>query len=333
MKYTLTSLKQFIIVTSLTASFCSNALDTSTLEKQADSSIKSLYHRVNSMPNTSMADRIDLISSYFKGQPYILGALGEGAKAQYDQFPKYRVDGFDCDTFVNTVLPLATASSLKSFQNCLKNTRYYHGIVSYITRNHFTSIDWNKNNQQRGLLKDITLDIKAQNNQPVALFAKATINKPGWYAHKTLATIRLEHSTPSKQEALLATLKATGSALPVTESVLPYLPLTALFKDNKPNLYLFSQIPSGAIIEIVRPNWDLRKQIGTSLNISHLGFAIRVKDQLIFRQASSEYAKVVDVPLIDYLQKTRTSPTIKGINVQRVLPTKPVDDQCVSFKN
>nr|WP_277619301.1 N-acetylmuramoyl-L-alanine amidase-like domain-containing protein [Legionella norrlandica] len=90
-------------------------------------------------------------------------------------------------------------------------------------------------------------------------------------------------------------------------------------------------MPNGAIIEIVRPNWDLRKEIGTALNISHLGFAIWINDKLYFRQASSQYGKVIDVPLIDYLDKARSSPTIKGINIQVVLPTKPTSNGCKLF--
>ena len=77
----------------------------------------------------------------------------------------------------------------------------------------------------------------------------------------------------------------------------------------------------------------MRERIGTSLNISHLGFAIWSNKKLYFRQASSQYGKIVDVPLIDYLQEqTRTSPTIKGINIQVLVPTKTKSNGCSSFK-
>ena len=332
MKYTLAPLKFLFIMICLITGYSCYAIDSNAIEQQANSSIKELYHTLNTMPNSSMTERIDWISSQFKGVPYILGSLGEGADARYDQFPRYRTDGFDCDTYVNTVLALATANSLETFQQCLKYTRYHEGKISYINRNHFTSIDWNHNNQQRGLLKDITLTIKDKQNNSVALYAKAMINKPGWYAHKTLETIRLVHENKSEQTKRLAELKQKGSTLPTTLSTIPYIPLSVLFsKNGEPNLYLFSQIPSGSIIEIVRPNWDLRKIIGTSLNISHLGFAIKINNQLYFRQASSQFGKVVDVPLIDYLKGALVSPTIKGINVQIVVPTKPATQECRTF--
>lgn len=329
MKYTSAPLNYLCFIACFIISFFSYAIDSAALEKQANVSIQELYHTLNTMPKTSIVERIDWISNHFSGAVYVLGSLGEGPKAKFDQFPQYRVDAFDCDTYVNTVLSLALANSLESFKQCLKLTRYKNGNVSYINRNHFTSIDWNKNNQQRGILKDITLSIKNQEKQSVAVFADALIDKPNWYAHKTISTIRLQHENKIKQEELLAELKNSGSKLEIANSTIPYLPLTALFpKKDEPDLYLFSQIPNGAIIEIVRPNWNLRKLIGTSLNISHLGFAIRIKDQLYFRQASSQKGKVIDVPLIDYLKEAQNSPTIKGINVQIVPSTLSASNAC-----
>lgn len=107
MKYTLAPLKHLVFITSFLISFQSHAFDSNSTEKQADSSIEELYHRLSSMPNSSMPDRIDWVSSQFLGVHYLLGSLGEGPEARYDQFPKYRIDAFDCDTYVNTVLSLA----------------------------------------------------------------------------------------------------------------------------------------------------------------------------------------------------------------------------------
>ncbi|WP_454785997.1 N-acetylmuramoyl-L-alanine amidase-like domain-containing protein [Legionella sp. WA2024007413] len=327
MKYTLTPLKHLTVIACFFISFPSHAFDSDSTQKQANSSIEELYHRLGSMPNSSMSDRIDWVSSQFLGVPYVLGSLGEGPEARYDQYPQYRVDAFDCDTYVNTVVSLAMANSLTSFQQCIKNIRYKNGTVSYLQRNHFTGLDWNHNNQRNGILRDITLTIKDQNNQPVAKVADALVNKPNWYAYKTVGTIRLANGDKGKEEERLVELKRKGAQLETISEEVPYLPLTTLFLEkNKPNMYLFAQIPNGAIIEIVRPNWDISQKIGTALNISHLGFAIRNKGQLYFRQASSEYGKVVDVPLIEYLEKVIDSPTIKGINVQIVVPAQPLKD-------
>lgn len=329
MKHRLTPLKHFILVTAAGLSFLSHAINSTALEKQADVSITALYHTLNSMPNKSMVNRIDWFSKHFSGLAYELGSLGEGADSPYDQFPLYRTDAFDCDTYVNTVLALALANSLPSFQQCIKQLRYKDGKATYINRNHFTSLDWNINNQKKGFFKDITLTIKNKQQQPVALISTTLINKSGWYNSHQIDSIRLLNKDEATAVQRLADLKKEGSQLKSAIATIAYLPLTALFPhNNEPDLYLFSQIPNGAIIEIVRPDWDLRKEIGTALDVSHLGFAIRRNDQLYFRQASSVLHKIVDVPLVDYLKQALNSPTIKGINVQIVLPARPLDLQC-----
>lgn len=92
-------------------------------------------------------------------------------------------------------------------------------------------------------------------------------------------------------------------------------------------MVLFNQIPNAAIIEIIRPNWDLHKEIGTHLNVSHLGFSIRKNGTLLFRETSSTDGRAIDIPLVDYLRQTLSSPTIKGINVQVVLDPKLTEGQ------
>lgn len=296
-----------------------HALNSSAIEKQADITINALYHRANHLKNHSTANRIEWFSAQLKGKPYLLGSLGEGPTALYDQFPLYRMDAFDCETFVTTVLALTKANSLKTFEQQLKEIRYKDGKVDYLYRNHFTSLDWNQNNQKQGLVKDITMEIKDKNNHSVALWAAALIDKPSWYANKLPSSIRLQKPNAAEQQKRLQDLKNKGLSLNATPAKIPYLPLSVLFINKQtPDLYLFSQIPNGSIIEIVRPNWDLRKTIGTALNVSHLGFAIWINGQLFFRQASSQLGKVVDTPLIEYLKEAQLSPTIKGINVQIV---------------
>ena len=287
------------------------------VEAQADKVITQLYHSQLINSKSENSSRIDAISAQFLGQPYLLSALGEGKQGYYDNAPLYRVDAFDCETYVDTVLALTMAHDTLAFKRYIRQVRYQNGQVAFIRRNHFTSLDWNQNNQQQGFLKDITTTFHDQHGNPIAKIAKALINKPSWYQHLSPDIIRI--NTPSKAEKnkRLAVLKQKGSLLPSTIAKIPYIPLTALFDQvGAPNIQLFNQIPNGAIIEIVRPNWNLEQQIGTHLNVSHLGFAILKNGRLMFRNASSLKHQVSDVPLIDYLREAQKSPTIKGINVQ-----------------
>lgn len=303
----------------------------SSVQKQADELIITLYQKLNHPPLMNMQTRLEVISSEFIGKKYLLGALGEGSKAHYDQEPKYRTDAFDCDTYVTTVLALSLAKDKQGFKRCLAKIRYKNGQIEFTMRNHFTSLDWNPNNQQQHFIRDVTRNFKDQNNRQVAQIATALIDKPSWYQHFTKKNIRLNSADEKIQTERLAELKSKGSQLEKQNAQIPYLPLTALFdSQGNANQFLFAQIPNGAIVEIVRPNWDVEKLIGTHLNVSHLGFAFWKKGSLWFRQASSQYGKVVEVPFIDYLRKALTSPTIKGINVEVVVPKAPLNESCTN---
>lgn len=293
-------------------------------EQCINDQVQTVYHNLSPSMNSTMTSRLDAISSQFLGKPYVLHSLGDGAMSLYDEAPIYRLDAFDCETYVTTVLALSFARDPKQFRCCLLNIRYKKGKAGYLSRNHFTSADWNTENQNLGYIKDITQNIKDAHQQPVALMAEAYIDKPSWYAHHRLDAIRLAENNPLLQKKRLLELQAKGAKEPRMMARIAYVPLTVLFDEKKnPNMTIFNQIPNGAIIEIVRPNWDLREQIGTHLNVSHMGFAFWKGKNLIFRQATSLEKKVVDVSLITYLQQTLASPTIKGINIEVVVPEKP----------
>ncbi|MBA2653412.1 MAG: DUF1460 domain-containing protein [Tatlockia sp.] len=302
-----------------------------TAQFQTDNQIKLLFEKFKKSPPANMPERIDVISTEFIGKPYLMGALGEGSDARFDQKPRYRTDAFDCDTYVTTVLALALAKNEQVFPHCMAKVRYKGGKIDFISRNHFISLDWNPNNQGQHFIKDITPTIRDQNNQPLAKIATALINKPSWYQHFSNKNIYLNSSDEKEQALRLAELKQAGSKLEIQEATIPYLPLTALFDaKGNPNHFVFAQIPHAAIIEIVRPNWNLREIIGTNLNVSHLGFVFWKNGTPFFRQASSEYGMVVEVPLIDYLRATLKSPTIKGINIEVVVPRGPLDEFCTN---
>ena len=295
---------------------------------EADKTIRQLYHTLDAKP-TPMAKRLDQISRSFLDKPYEGNSLGEGPDAPYDQGPLYRTDAFDCETYVDTVVAIALAPDLNHFTQCIKHIRYDNGDVSFIKRNHFASLDWNQNNQRVGVFNDITTTLINQKGEPAALFAKTLINKPEWYKQLDKERIRLPHASPEEQSRQLKALRREGKHLKAKRVSTPYIPLTALFNSNgEPNQALFDQIPDGAIIEIIRPNWNLTTRIGTRLNVSHMGFVFRKNDELRFRHASFLKKKVSDMSLINYLDAARTSPTIRGINIQIIVPATPEAQNC-----
>ncbi|MDF1677174.1 MAG: DUF1460 domain-containing protein [Legionellaceae bacterium] len=295
---------------------------------EAEKTIQKLYHTLGAKP-TPMPTRLNQISRAFLHKPYKSNALGEGANATYDQGPLYRVDAFDCETYVDTVVAIALASNMNSFTQCIKQIRYKNGQVDFVTRNHFASLDWNLNNEKAGILKDITQSLVDPHNQPVAKMATTTINKPLWYAKLPENRIRLPNTSAKAQKKQHEALKHEGARLKATTVSTPYIPLTTLFDEKgRPNHALFHQIPNGAIIEIVRPDWQLKEKVGSNLNISHMGFVFRKNGQLRFRHASTIKKKVSDMSLIHYLKEVRNSPTIRGINIQVVVPKAPDTHNC-----
>ena len=301
---------------------------------KTNESIEKLYHSIPNNNNLSMTDRIKYFSDALLNKPYILGGLGEGVDGTFDQDPLYRMDGFDCLTFVETVISLALANNRFEFAKCMDQIRYQDGQRSFATRNHFTSLDWNINAQKQTFLQDITNQLKDKNGKPVAKIAIATIDKAAWYKNLSEKQLKLKNSNENTQQELLEKLKQTGNQFVPVKASIPYIPLTTLFHNQKkPNQFIFNQIPDGAVVEIVRPGWDLRKKIGTCLNVSHLGFAIRKNGKLFFREASSVQHKTIDTPLAEYLKKAIDSPTIKGINIQVVVPEKPLNQQCKVYSH
>jgi hypothetical protein len=81
---------------------------------------------------------------------------------------------------------------------------------------------------------------------------------------------------------------------------------------------ILAKIPSGVVVSLVRPNWNLQALIGTNMNVSHQGLIIRKDAQLYMVHASSTAQKVVAEPLIEYLQQYLLSETLKGINILQV---------------
>ena len=96
--------------------------------------------------------RVAHISSVFLGRPYIIGPL-EGDQFTEEVF-KVSLDGFDCVTYVETVLALAQAMTVDEFINAIREIRY-EGEVNWPSRNHYM-VDWARNNERRGIIRNLT---------------------------------------------------------------------------------------------------------------------------------------------------------------------------------
>jgi len=95
----------------------------------------------------------------FKGTPYVAHTLEGNPEEQL----VCRFDALDCTTLVDVAVSLALARqknlSYEQFLSELTRLRYVNGTIKgYASRQHYF-LSWRNENQQRGLLKDITADL------------------------------------------------------------------------------------------------------------------------------------------------------------------------------
>lgn len=88
------------------------------------------------------------------GQPYQIYLLGEYPYELYDADPIYCLRKSDCLTFCEHVYAAALSRDWWSYLAALQRLRYRDGVISMLTRNHFTEADWNRSNAF--LFEDLT---------------------------------------------------------------------------------------------------------------------------------------------------------------------------------
>ena len=102
----------------------------------------------------SIGGRIDILSRLFLGYPYKSNPL-IGSREEAEVFTA-SLDGFDCVTFIETVLALARASDVNGFSGWLGRIRYDRGRVEWERRNHYMT-DWIRNNVREGVLRPVSM--------------------------------------------------------------------------------------------------------------------------------------------------------------------------------
>ena len=97
--------------------------------------------------------RIDFFSRDLLGRPYqpnpLIGSADTG------EVFTASLDGFDCITYIETIMALARASNVDEFIAWLRKIRYEGGRVQWEWRNHYTTA-WIRNNLREGIIKPIS---------------------------------------------------------------------------------------------------------------------------------------------------------------------------------
>jgi cell wall-associated NlpC family hydrolase len=102
----------------------------------------------------SAAGRIEFLSHHFLGRPYEPNPL-IGSASTAEVFSA-SFDGFDCVTYIETVLALALASNVDNFTEWLRKIRYEGGHVEWERRNHYMT-RWIRNNVREGIIRPVSM--------------------------------------------------------------------------------------------------------------------------------------------------------------------------------
>lgn len=86
------------------------------------------------------------------GRSYLLSPLGEGSGPDPD--PRFRLDAFDCVTFVETAIALGSAADLAEAERILDDVRY-QGAPAFERRNHYVIPQWIPASAARGWVEDV----------------------------------------------------------------------------------------------------------------------------------------------------------------------------------
>jgi hypothetical protein len=208
------------------------------------------------------------------GAPYVASPLGEGEGAGADADPRFRLDAFDCMTFVETAVALGSAATLAEAARALDDVRYA-GAPSLAGRNHEVLSQWIPSNVARGWIADVGAAVGgARARREAKAFSKAS-----W-----------------------AAVRAAGRAIPgLPRSRLPtgVFELDVVAAEDVPAVA--DRLPEGAIAFVVRVDAPER-----ATRITHAGLVVRgPRGEVRVRHATSSkgIARVIEEPIARFVRR------------------------------
>jgi hypothetical protein len=204
--------------------------------------------------------------------PYAPSPLGEGDGRDPD--PRFRLDAFDCMTFVETAIALASASTLDEARVALDDVRYA-GAPAYADRNHEMLSQWIPSNVAKGFVAEVTGEVA------------------GAAAHPTG-----KEYTPASWRMV----RAAGRAIPgIPRARLPLgrFELAIVAPEHVPALA--ARLPLGAVAIVVRADAPDR-----ATRVTHAGLVVRGPGGVVrIRHATSTkgVARVIEERIDRFLQR------------------------------
>lgn len=233
-----------------------------------------------------MGKRAQKTGMFFLQTPYVSHTLDKDTCEQL----VVNLHQLDCSTFVENVVALCLAINadnlnVSNFTKQLQKIRYRNGkLTDYSSRLHYFS-DWIFDNQQKGIIKDLSKDIGG-------VIYKNKVDFMGKHPQSYLS---LKHN-----KAMVNKIKKSEQQINSRKQY--YIPQANIKS-------CASKIKSGDIIGITT---NIK-----GLDISHVGFAVRINGEIFLMNASTKVHKVViyETPLWEMIQKNRLQ---TGIVVARI---------------
>lgn len=264
------TLTSFLILFFTTQSFFAQQITCSPADKQA---FEYKTIEIDGLLEKDFGKTMVAVGKTFIGIPYVAKTLEIGETESL----VVNLHGLDCTTYVENILAFSILlkdekEDFDSFTKQLETIRYKDGILDgYGSRLHYFT-EWIRNNDKKGLLKDIT-------NEVGGVEIKKDINFMG--THRELYPFLKDDKNFEK---ILATEKE------LVEETFCYLPQDQI----ESNEYL---IKTGDIIALA-----------TSINgldVTHTGIATREKDgriHLLHASTGSMQVEITKKPLAEYLK-------------------------------
>ncbi len=206
------------------------------------------------------------------GAPYLASPLGEGRGPDPD--PRFRLDAFDCMTFVETAVALGSAATLEEAARALDDVRYA-GAPALAERNHEVLSQWIPSNVARGWIADVGASV---------------------------AGARARRETKAYSPESWAAVRAAGRAIPgLPRSRLP-LGVFGLDVVAVGDVAAAAErVPEGAIAFAVRVDQPER-----ATRITHAGLVVRgPRGDVRVRHATSSkgIVRVIEEPIAGFLRR------------------------------
>lgn len=240
--------------------------------------------------STSFPELIDRTTRGLIGAPYILSPLGEGSGGDVDADPRFRLDAFDCTTFVETALALTHCRDLPSAKTFLDQIRYVGDKAVFADRRHFMTSQWIPGLIAAGLMEDVTEDVGGPDTEKIAL----VLTPQRWKKRRVARSIAL----PPER-------------IPRGTFHLPFVPIASVLTHLR-------RVPPGTIVNVVRADAPSTFDV-----ITHQGLIIVLHDGTrVVRHASPVSKRVIDEPL-EHMARRYLRPRkwpIVGMNFLQVRP-------------